>query len=109
MRLEAKRAERNESIANAKKHREPLSHDQLESDQISDDDLSDKLAAKVAKKWSMGPANWIDIVEEANKFRSSEAIKNYRLEFFGLGLKQSQQKSIVSRTIGNCKKESNTM
>ena len=33
MRLEAKRAERNESIANAKKHREPLSHDQLVSDQ----------------------------------------------------------------------------
>ena len=86
MRLEATRAERNETIANAKKRREPLSHDQLVSDQINqivdaDDDLSDTLAAKVAKKWSKRPANWIDIVEEANKFSSSEAIKNYRLEF----------------------------
>ena len=46
MRLEAKRAERNKTIANAKKRREPLSHDQSVSDQINqivdaDDDLSD--------------------------------------------------------------------
>ena len=72
MRLEAKKAERNETIANATKHREPLSHDQLVSDQINqivdaDDDLSDTLAAKVAKKRSQRPANWIDIVKEANK------------------------------------------
>ena len=33
MRLEATRAERNETIANAKKRREPLSHYQLVSDQ----------------------------------------------------------------------------